>query len=341
MKLSPRDAAGYFTKPDPNKTGLLIYGADGMRIALKRQEVVAALVGPQGEEEMRLSRMNAADVRRDPAMLTDAIKAVGFFPGPRVVFVEDASETHAPALIPALEDWQPGDAQVVITAGNLKPTSKLRKFFEAHKNAYAAAIYDNPPTRAEIESELARAGLKDLKQEALRDLTALANALDPGDFRQTLEKLVIYKHGDASPVVPDDIAAVAPASTEAGIDDLMDIVAEARSDQIGPLMQRLRAQGTQPVSLCIGLMRHFRTLYAVAAHPGGSNEGINKVRPPVYGLRRDKVLRQAQGWGVEKLQRALTEITETDLALRSAAQTAPAMALVERSLIRLAMLGRR
>ena len=32
----------------------------------------------------------------------------------------------------ALEDWQEGDAQIVVTAGALKPTSKLRKTFEAH-----------------------------------------------------------------------------------------------------------------------------------------------------------------------------------------------------------------
>ena len=65
------------------------------------------------------------------------------------------------------------------------------------------------------------------------------------------------------------------------------------------------------------------------------------MRPPVFGPRRDKVLRQAQGWGVERLQQALTVITETDLSLRSAAQTAPAMALVERAMIRLAMMARR
>ena len=49
MKLSPRDAPGYFARPDPDRTGLLIYGADAMRVALKRQEAVAALIGPQGE----------------------------------------------------------------------------------------------------------------------------------------------------------------------------------------------------------------------------------------------------------------------------------------------------
>jgi DNA polymerase-3 subunit delta len=341
MKLSPRDASGYFARPDPGKMGLLIYGMDAMRIALKRQEVIAALVGPQGEEEMRLTRLPAADIRRDPAILTDAIKAVGFFPGPRVVFVEDANESHTPAILPALEGWRDGDAQVVITAGNLKATSKLRKHFETHKNAYAAAIYDNPPTRAEIEAELQRAGLKNLSQEAARDLTALATALDPGDFRQTLEKLVLYKHGDDTPATPSDVAAIAPATIEAEVDDMLDIVADGKSGEIGPMMQRLRGQGIAPVTLCIGLMRHFRTLYAVSAAPGGVSEGLNKVRPPVFGPRRDRVARQAQGWGTQKLQLALTVITETDLALRSAGQTAPAMALVERAMIRLAMMARR
>ncbi|MGI3169586.1 DNA polymerase III subunit delta [Pseudooceanicola sp. C21-150M6] len=341
MKLSPRDAAGYFARPDKDRTGLLIYGADAMRIALKRQEVVAALVGPQGEEEMRLTRLSAGDVRKDPALLSDAIKAVGFFPGPRVVLVEDTNETHIKAILPALEDWRDGDAQVVITAGQLKPTSKLRKFFEDHKNAYAAAIYDNPPTRAEIEAELARAGLTNLGQEALRDLSTLALAIDPGDFRQTLEKLALYKHGDPSAVTPEDVAACAPATTEADIDEMLDIVADAKTGDIGPLMLRLKAQGVQPVSLCIGMMRHFRTLYAVAAHPGGAGEGIGRVRPPIFGPRRDKVLRQAQSWGAERLQQALTLVTETDLSLRSAGQTAPTMAQVERALIRLAMMARR
>ncbi|MCE8468645.1 DNA polymerase III subunit delta, partial [Rhodovulum sulfidophilum] len=43
MKLSPRDAAGYFARPDPDRPGLLIYGNDAMRVALKRQQVIAAL----------------------------------------------------------------------------------------------------------------------------------------------------------------------------------------------------------------------------------------------------------------------------------------------------------
>ncbi|NSX53795.1 DNA polymerase III subunit delta [Parasulfitobacter algicola] len=340
MKLSARDASGYFAKPDPNRTGLLIYGADAMRVALKRQEVIAALIGPQGEEEMRLTRIPASDLRKDPAMLGDAIKAQGFFPGPRVAFVEDAGDGLAKIITVALEDWQQGDAQVIVTAGQLAARSTLRKLFEGHPNAYAAGIYDDPPTRDEIEKTLTKAGLKNIDSQAMGDLTTLARVLDPGDFRQTVEKLALYKLSDDTPVSPDDITLCAPASTEADMDDILHIVAEARTTEIGAVLRKLEAQGVQPVGLCINATRHFRTLHAAASDPGGASAGIARARPPVFGPRRDRMQRQAQSWGMHRLEQALDVLTQTDLQLRSTAR-APQMPLVERALIRLSMLARR
>jgi DNA polymerase-3 subunit delta len=339
MKLNPREALGYFAKPDPARTGLLVYGADAMRVALKRQQVIAALVGPGGNEEMRLTRIPASDLRKDPALLLDAIKAIGFFPGPRVAFVEDANETIADVVSAAVHDWQDGDAQIVVTASALKATSKLRKLFEGHKNAFSVGIYDDPPSREEIERTLSDAGIVLPSSEMMGQLTALAGDLDPGDFRQTMDKLGLYKRGDTTPLTGDDITACAPTSTEAALDDVLNIVAETRASEIGPVMRKLQAQGVTAVSLCIGATRHFRTLYAAASDPGGPSAGIGRVRPPVFGPRRDKMVRQAQNWGVNKLETALTLLTDTDLKLRSAGQNAPALAVMERALIRLAMLG--
>lgn len=341
MKLSARDAASYFRKPDPDKAGLLIFGGDPMRIALRRAEVIKALIGEAGEEEMRLARMPAADLRKDSAMLIDAVKAIGFFPGPRVAFVEDANDQALGAVEAALQDWQDGDAQIIVTAGALKPTSKLRKLFEGHSNAFAVGIYDDPPSRDEIERLLADVGLSDIPRDSMTALIDYSRELGPGDFRQLLEKLSLYKRGDDTPLSIENIEACAPASTEAALDDVLNVVAEARVGEIGPLLRKLQAQGTNAVSLCIGALRHFRTLHAVASDPGGPGAGIGRVRPPVFGPRRDRVLRQAQSWGTHKLEEALVLITDTDLQLRSAGQTAPAMALTERMLIRLAMLGRK
>jgi DNA polymerase-3 subunit delta len=339
--MSGREAEGYFAKPDPDRTGLLIYGADAMRVALKRQQVLTALLGDGAEEEMRLTRMPGADLRKDPAQLLDAVKAVGFFPGPRAVFVEDTTDAAAPAVLTALEDWAPGDAQIIVTAGALKATSKLRKAFEGHRNTYAVGLYDEPPSRGEIERTLAQAGVRDVPPDSMSMLVDLANELSPGDFAQTVEKIALYKLNDPAPLSHDDIDACAPKSTEAGLDDVLNIVAEGRSAEIGPMIVRLQAQGTNAVSLCIGATRHFRTLYTAASAPGGAASGVGRLRPPVYGKRRDRIVRQAQGWGAHKLETALTILTDTDLQLRSAGQTAPAMAVMERALIRLAMLARR
>lgn len=340
MKLSPRDTDAYCGRPDPKKTGILIYGADAMRVALKRQQMLAALLGPTADEEMRLTRLSGSELRKEPAQLLDAVKAVGFFPGARAVFVEEANDTAAPAILAALEEWQPGDAQIVVTAGQLKATSKLRKGFETHSNAYATGIYDEPPSRAEIERILSTSQIRDVPTDSMSALTDIANDIGPGDFSRMIEKLSLYKHGDETALSLDDIQAVAPQSTEAALDDVLNVVAEGRTPEIGPLISRLQSQGTNAVTLCIGATRHFRTLYTVAAAPGGPAQGIGALRPPLYGKRRDRVLRQAQTWGADRLQRALTILTDTDLMLRSAGQTAPALALMERALIRLAMLGR-
>ncbi|MBU3031202.1 DNA polymerase III subunit delta [Paracoccus marinaquae] len=339
MNLKGAEIARYLARPDPSRPALLIHGQDAMRVALKRTEAVKALTGKQAEEEMRLTRLAGAGLKKDPAALMDAIKEVGFFPGPRVVLVEDTPDSAADAVGSALGAWQPGDAVIVVTAGGLSKSSALRKLFEAHKQAVAAPIYDDPPGEDEIRRWLEAAGLREIPRDAMRDLMVLARALDPGDLRQTIEKIGLYKYGDDSPLTPAEVALMAPATIEADLDELLHAVAEGRSDEFGPLMRRIEGQGTSPVTLAISALRHFRALHLAAADPQGPGAGLSRMRPPVFGPRRDRMARQAQSWGVGPLEEAVHALLDTDLALRSSTR-APQMALVERALIRLAMLSR-
>lgn len=339
MILKGAEIARYLARPDPTRPALLIYGQDAMRVALKRAEAVAALTGHGAEEEMRLTRIPGSDLRKDPAALLDAVKAVGFFPGPRVVLVDDAPDASAPAISAALGEWKIGDAVIVAAAGGLGKTSALRKLFEPHPAAVTAPIYDDPPGEEEIGRWLKDAGLTDVPRDAMKDLMALSRALDPGDFRQTVEKIALYKLGDPAPLAPAEIAALAPATIEAEVDELIDCVADGRAREFGALMRRIEGQGILPVTLCIAALRHFRTLHAATADPGGAAAGMGRVRPPVFGPRRDRMIRQAQGWGMRALEDAIHQLIETDLTLRSSSR-APAMPLMERVLIRLTMMPR-
>ena len=111
MKLTGRDAARFFQAPDTGFSGLLLFGQDAMRVAERRQQVIAALIGPNGDAEMRLTRIPGAELRKTPALLLDAVKAQGFFPGPRVAFViveVDADHGDVRCLPP--NDTQAGSA---------------------------------------------------------------------------------------------------------------------------------------------------------------------------------------------------------------------------------------
>ena len=340
MKMAGTGAQGYLRKPDPSHSGLLIFGADAMRVATARQTAIAALVGPQGEEEMRLTRIPAADLRKDLAILDDAIKAQGFFPGHRVAFVEDATDGLAKALTAALLDWQLGDAQIVVTAAQLTAKSALRKAFEGHGSAVAIGIYDDPPNRDDILNALKSAGLAAPSRDIMDGLMELAQTLEPGDFRQTVEKVGLFKLGDDTPLTMEDVLACAPQSAEVDVDDVLDVVTQGQAQALRPVLRNLYAQGVTPVTLCIGATRHFKRLHAVASDPGGASAGIGRLSPPVFGPRRDKIVRQASAWGRDRLERALTALTDVDLQLRSS-DSAPQNALMERTLIRLAMMARR
>lgn len=338
MLLRGAEARRFLAAPDPARAGLLLFGADAMRVALHRQQVAAALVGPAGEAEMRLIRLAASDLRRDGALLGDAIRERGFFPGQRVVLVEDAGDALAAPVRAALELRQEGDAFILLAAGSLATRSTLRAVFERDPRAVAVAIYDDPPGRDEIAAELERARLGRIEPAAMEDLVALAHMLEPGDFRQTLERIALYKLGDGTPLTPDEVAHLAPGTHEAGVDDLLDALTARRAAGLAVVLRRLEGQGVQPVALCIQVLRHLRALYLAASDPGGVQAGLARAR--IFGPRRDRMARELRDWDRRALETAIALVLETDLALRQSTR-APAMALLERALLRIAMGGRR
>lgn len=333
MKLTGPEARRYLAKPDPDKAALVIFGEDSMRVAIKRAEAVISLAGPGADEEMRLTRIPAADLRKDAAALLDAVKARGFFPGPRVVVVEDATDGLSATLQTSFDQWRPGDANIIVTAGNLTGKSSLKTLAEKHFAVMCIGLYDDPPTREEIEAELKRAGLAQVPADATAELMTLSRALDPGDFRQTLEKIALYKFRDPLPLTPAEINLLAPATIETEAEVLLDAVAELQMGAIGPILRRLEAQGVLPVTLCIAGLRHFTTLHLMTTDPEGPASGF--ARAHGFFKRRDRMMKQASNWTVRQIEKALSLLVETDMALRSSTR-APAMAVMERTLIRIA-----
>jgi DNA polymerase III subunit delta len=335
VKLSTRDAKAFLKRPDPAIAAILINGEDGARVAQARADLLATLLGPQGEAEMRLERLSGPDVRRDSALVLDALKAVGFFPGPRAVLVEEATDGVAPAVSSALDSWTPADARLVLAGTGLAAKGALRKLMESRRETAVITLYDDPLTDGEVVDMLRAAGLERSEAAAREHLVSLAHSLPPGDFRGLVERLSLHQLDSDGSLDLATVAALAPQAEEAEVDDLLAAVTAGRRDQIGPLLARLGAQGVGSVTVTIQALRHFRALLTVASDPGGVQAGLAGLRPPVGGPRRQALARAAESWRRERIEDALRTLIDLDLALRSGGRV-PDRALLERALMRLA-----
>ena len=341
MKLSPKEIPRFLENPDPSIAAILFYGSDTMRVALKRQEYLENFLGSTAEQEMRLTRLTGDDVLKDHTAAFDAIKSVGFFPGQRAVLIENSSDRASKIIFDCIEAWKQSDAQIVVTSGHLKPTSQLRKSFETSKSTLAIPIYDNPLTEIEIKTELTRAGIQINDPNIMTGLYSLSKELEPGDFRNTLEKIYLYKLSDKSPLTSQDISACSPISAEASLEDIIYTVSVGAASKISHILNRLEAQGVQPVSLCLSFQRHFKLLLRLKNHEGSPIEAISNQKPPIFGPKRSAILSQLRLWNIETLKVALACLVELDLNLRSVASNYPALAITERILIRVAMLAKK
>ncbi len=336
MKLAAADARTYLKRPEGRFGAVLLYGPDPIRVAENRANLVERLIGPDGAREFRLTSFPAADARKRGGEILDCLKAVGFFPGPRAVVLDDATDAQRDLLERALSTLAEGDAVLVVTAGSLPARSRMRALFEAAGNAAAIGIYDDPPDKGEVDEMIAAAGLGNMSPDGAGQLHAFAGNQTPPEFRQTLEKLALYTMRQQNPVGPEDIAAVVPELQEAGVDDVLWAAAEGRPDDVAPLIYRLYAQGYAPAAISVRASRYFRMLHAASLDPRNAESVLSRMRPPVFGKRRKRMAEQARRLGCARLEALLGELLDVELALRSS-DPSPDRIAVERVLLRLAM----
>ena len=109
-----------------------------------------------------------------------------------------------------------------------------------------------------------------------------------------------------------------------------------RTQRISPALRQVYAQGQNPVALLIRAQREFRAIFSAASHPEGAKFGVSTLRPPVFGPRREQMIRHVSNWGVIGAGKALRDLLSVDRLVRSEAKI-PAKAAVERVFLRISL----
>ncbi len=341
MKIEPRQAEAFLKKPDPKIRGVVVYGNDDGLIA-ERAVQLARTVCEDLKDPFRVVDIAGEALKGDPARLADEFGAMSLMGGRRVIRVRPAGEESAEAL-ENLVAAPAGDALVVLEGGNLAPRSGLRTLAETEACLAALPCYMDSEGELErlVESAARAQGLA-VDPDALEWIVDRLGG-DRGQTRSEIDKLLLYKSGDAAKTVTlDDALAVLGDTAAIGIDDVVGATFDGNVEALDRALDRVFAEGGNPVQLVRSVQRHADQLHMVSGHlaAGGNLEAaMFKARGlPRGGPVRQRFERHARSWTLPRLSAALDRILDDEIRTKSTGL--PDEAIARRLCLALAMTAR-
>lgn len=341
MKIPAVRADGFAKAPPGDICAVLLYGPDAGLVRERAAHLVGAVVDDPGDP-FRSAELTGAALRDDHTRLADEAAAISLMGGRRVVVVKDATDTIGELVEGLLPALTPDSALVVVQAGDLGPRSRLRRTFEAAKNAAAVACYvdDDRAIEAIVRETLSGHGLT-ISRDALRYLCDNLGG-DRLVSRSELDKLVLYMGDGGGEVSLADAVACVGDSANMTLDDLAFAAASGDMEQVSRLIDRVRQEGTAAVSILRVLVRHFQRLHlakGLIAEGRSPEQAMKALRPPVFFKQESAFRAQCARWPAELLETTLDAIGEAEAACKTTG--APGDLICGQLLLRTTALARR
>ncbi|HTR87133.1 MAG TPA: DNA polymerase III subunit delta [Reyranella sp.] len=340
MKIEARQAEAFLKKPDPKIRAVVIYGNDDGLIA-ERAAQLAKTICPDLNDPFRVVDIAGEALKADPARLATEFGEMSLMGGRRVVRVRPAGEESVAAL-EALVEAPAGDALIIVEGGNLSPRSGLRTLAETEASLAALPCYmDSAEALEGLVESAARAQGLTVEPDALDWIVERLGG-DRGQTRSEIEKLMLYKSGDDSPSITHaDAVAVLGDTSAIGIDNVVAATFDGDLVALDRALDRVFAEGGNPVQLVRAVQRHTDQLHLVASHAttGNLESAMFKARGlPRGGPVRQRFERHLRTWPLPRLSAALREILMAELDCKSTGL--PDEAIARRLCLRLGQVGR-
>jgi DNA polymerase-3 subunit delta len=320
VKIEPRQFDAFLRKPDARIRGVVVYGNDDGLIA-ERAAQLARTVCEDLNDPFRVVDIAGDVLKGDPARLADEFSAMSLMGGRRVIRVRPAGEDSVTAL-ENLVAASAGDALIVLEGGNLTPRSGLRTLAESEATLAALPCYpDSADDLERLLQSAAKAHGFTVEEDALAWIVERLGG-DRGQTRSEVDKLMLYMVGDESKAISlEDASAVMGDSSSMEIEDVVGATFDGDLVTLDRALDRVFAEGGNPVQLVRGLQRHADQLHLVsahAAHGGNVESAMFKARGlPRFGPARRRFENHLRTWPIGRLGEALRRILEAELECKS------------------------
>ncbi len=341
MKVAPRDIEARLKAIGGDINVVLVYGPD-QGLVSERSKRIGRQIVQDLTDPFQVVRPDPKSLDDQPSLLADEIASLSMMGGRRLIRLDwpgaDTRKLEEPLRL-ALD--AAGDGLLVITAGDLKPSAPARKLCEAAKDALAIPCYaDSANDVGELIADSFRAANVRIDRAAHDYLVAHLGG-DRGITRSEIDKLLLYKIGDDTPLSLDEAEALIGDSAQLWLSDIAEAVTAGNLARLEDRLQRAAAAGESAVAILRTVQGRMLRLHLVRAQMDAGkavSDAVKALRPPLFFKDRDGFIAALNRWPSGRILQALDLLMDAEIDCKTTGN--PADVIMARVLLRLTKAAR-
>jgi len=316
MKLAAGAIDNFIESQISGLDAALLYGPDAGLALIRKNKIISKILGDD-YDEMLFSKFNADELSKEPGILIDEANAISLMPGRKFILIYNCPASFGKVIENALASKK-SDCFILLLAGELAPSTGLRKFFEGKSDKIAAL-----PCYADDEASIYRIAEQELREfNPNREILSYISHNLSGDrmvIKQELEKIKIYASNKNTldfPVIENLLAG----SSNSDFQDLVNAVASKNVERTCKLCEELLQTGIPAITLIRVIINYMQRILEVKTHMDSGQsffEAIKNLRPPVFFKQKDILQRHVSNWQSAEVKQILLKLENLEKTIKT------------------------
>lgn len=317
MKISATTIDNFIKNDITSVHAALLYGPDQGLISERQDIIIKNILGDK-YDPLTCIKLDALYLIKNPDKLYQEINNISLIPGKRLFVIYNVTNSFYKIIKETLDNSKSDDF-IILTAGELLPSSSIRKYFETTKNIISFPCYvDDLRTISNIvRNELANLNPSN------EIIQYIANNISGNRLiiKQELNKIKTF-YLTAQPTTID-INAIKSLLTESHVNDFQDFtnsVADKNTKKAIHLLEDLLSSGFPGVTLIRVLTNYLYRIFelkSLIAENSDFNTSIKQLKPPVFFKQKDLLKKHLTLWHSKELELIIQKLTELETTCKT------------------------
>ena len=307
MKLSGPKIKAFIDNPPSHVRGALVYGPD-RGLAKEYQKILTLKIVPDINDQFLVTTLIGDLIKTNPSEIAMQGAQISLMDGRRVVVVTDADDK----ILSGVEEFLTvnTDTFLIIQAGDLKPTSKIRKLFEGDNILASVPCYqDDSRGVSAVLAETMRAASIQMARDGF-DWAVGNMGMDRSATRSEIEKLILYA-GDSGVLSLSDVQASMVDVSNHAMDDVVYAAANGNIPSLDKAFIIILADGTSLIAMLRIMNTHLMKLHRGVLDMQTGRRAEDMARG-VFFKRQNSFIGQLKSWSTTNLIRAMKVVQDAE-----------------------------